>query len=133
MLDRLARRFKEEEDAHESFKRIIWPHGFLCRRCQSRRCRRIETRSLYVCCDCGFQHSLTAGTLMHRSRIPLSDWAIIIFLASRPEARNRFLSFAKGLGISQRHMRRLRTKLIGPQNISHYWFIRAFMADLEKP
>ena len=56
------------------FKRR-WPDGFVCPACGERRVAALKSRPrLYECLDCGRQTSITAGTAMHRSRLPLTTW-----------------------------------------------------------
>src|SRR5208283_3856337 len=56
------------------FKRR-WPDGFVCPVCDKRRMAALKSRPcLYECLDCGRQTSITAGTAMHRSRLPLTAW-----------------------------------------------------------
>jgi hypothetical protein len=56
------------------FKRR-WPEGFVCPACRKRRFATLKSRPrLYECLDCGRQTSVTAGTAMHRSRLPLTTW-----------------------------------------------------------
>jgi len=51
-----------------------WPDGFVCP-CGKRRAVALKSRPrLYECLDCGRQTSITAGTAMHRSKLPLTTW-----------------------------------------------------------
>ena len=52
-----------------------WPDGFVCPSCGKRRAVALKSRPrLYECLDCGRQTSITAGTAMHRSKLPLTTW-----------------------------------------------------------
>src|ERR1700730_4062164 len=52
-----------------------WPEGFVCRICGSRRYASLKSRAYtYECLDYGHQTSITAGTVMHRSHLPLTKW-----------------------------------------------------------
>jgi transposase-like protein len=52
-----------------------WPDGFICPGCGKRRAAVLKSRPrLYECLDCGRQTSITAGTAMHRSKLPLTAW-----------------------------------------------------------
>ena len=56
------------------FKRR-WPGGFACPPCGSGRAAALKSRAhTYECLDCGRQTSITAGTVMHRSKLPLTVW-----------------------------------------------------------
>src|SRR6516162_11154984 len=52
-----------------------WPDGFVCPSCGKRRAVGLKSRPrLHECLDCGRQTSVTAGTTMHRSKLPLTTW-----------------------------------------------------------
>src|SRR4249919_2578410 len=52
-----------------------WPGGFVCPRCDRDRMAALKSRAhTYECLDCGRQTSITAGTVMHRSKLPLTAW-----------------------------------------------------------
>ena len=52
-----------------------WPQGFVCPACGGARAALLKSRAhTYECLDCGRQTSITAGTVMHRSKLPLTVW-----------------------------------------------------------
>src|ERR1700732_2072623 len=52
-----------------------WPGGFACPACGAPRGVALNSRPrLFGCLDCGRQTSITAGTAMHRSKLPLTMW-----------------------------------------------------------
>ena len=52
-----------------------WSDGFVCPACGKGRFAVLKSRPrLYECVDCGRQTSITAGTAMHRSKLPLTTW-----------------------------------------------------------
>ena len=52
-----------------------WPDGFVCPACGSGRAAALKSRAYtYECYGCGRQTSITAGTAMHRTRLPLTAW-----------------------------------------------------------
>ena len=51
-----------------------WPDGFVCPRCDGRDSVRLRSRPLWECKSCGRQTSVTAGTVLHRTRMPLTTW-----------------------------------------------------------
>src|SRR6201984_637603 len=56
------------------FKRRC-PDGFVCPACGNRRVAALKSGPrLLGCLDCGRQTSVTAGTTMHRSKLPLTTW-----------------------------------------------------------
>ena len=54
------------------FKRR-WPDGFVCPSCGGNRAAALKSRAYtFECYGCGRQTSITAGTAMHRTRLPLT-------------------------------------------------------------
>ena len=52
-----------------------WSAGFVCPGCAGQRAAALQSRAYtYECLDCGRQTSVTAGTVMHRSKLPLTTW-----------------------------------------------------------
>ena len=52
-----------------------WSKGFVCPGCGEQRAAALKSRAYtYECLDCGRQTSATAGTVMHRSKLPLTTW-----------------------------------------------------------
>lgn len=77
------RRFATEEACASHLVKLRWPEGFCCPRCQHQRAYRIQRRrSLYQCAGCRYQVSLTAGTVFHKTRLPLQVWFWAIFLVA---------------------------------------------------
>ena len=59
--------------------KLRWPEGFLCPICSGEG-DFLQARKLFECRKCHRQTSATAGTIFHRSRIPLRKWFWAIFL-----------------------------------------------------
>ena len=76
-----------EEDCIRYFFHLKWPHGFRCPRCDHPHAGVIASRRLplYECRACHHQTSLTAGTVMEASRLPLFKWWTAMRLLSSPE------------------------------------------------
>ena len=52
-----------------------WPDGFVCPVCGKGRAAALKSRAYtYECSSCGRQTSITAGTAMHRTKLPLTTW-----------------------------------------------------------
>ena len=51
-----------------------------------------RTRHLYHCKACGYQASLTAGTVFHKTRTPLHKWFWMIWLMGRQKSGISMLS-----------------------------------------
>lgn len=51
-----------------------WPNGFVCPECGHDHACELKTRGLFQCARCRTQTSVTAGTIFHRTRLPLTKW-----------------------------------------------------------
>ncbi len=63
--------FPAEAACWKALRRLRWPHGFECPRCGHRKSYPIAGRRLEQCQSCCYQASLTAGTIFHKTRVPL--------------------------------------------------------------
>jgi transposase-like protein len=72
--------FPDENSCRAYLERLKWPDGFRCSRCGHKHGYRLKTRTLIECAGCGYQESLTAGTVMDNSKKPLQFWFLAIFL-----------------------------------------------------
>src|SRR3972149_3541595 len=75
--------FATEEACRKYLLSLRWPEGFVCPRCGGREAYDPPTRRLYQCKSCAYQVSPTAGTVMHRTRLPLLKWFWAIYLVGR--------------------------------------------------
>lgn len=52
-----------------------WPAGFACPACSGSKAWPLQTKAwTWECAACGKQTSVTAGTIMHHSKLPLTTW-----------------------------------------------------------
>ena len=74
-LSEFQKAFSDEASCVGFLFKRRWPDGFICPGCSERRAAVLKSRPrLYECLDCGRQTSITAGTAMHRSKLPLTAW-----------------------------------------------------------
>jgi hypothetical protein len=65
--------FADEEACRAYLVRLRWPDGFVCPSCSGKDAWP-TARAMFMCKSCGRQTSVTAGTVFHRSRLPLRTW-----------------------------------------------------------
>jgi transposase-like protein len=104
-------RFNSEENCETYLFQKRWPRGFCCSSCKHNKYYYISTRNLYECQECGHQVSLTAGTLMHKSKLPLSTWFWAIFLVVQDKRGRSALSLSQLLKLNYRTAWRLLHKI----------------------
>lgn len=112
------RLFATEEPCADYLHSIRWPEGFICPRCGSRLGYVLATRRVTECRN-GHQVSLTAGTGMHRSKLPLTVWFQAAYLVSTLTPGISGLPLQKQLGISRyetafQRLHKLRAALVAP-------------------
>lgn len=67
-------RFSTEEACHQYLAACRWPDGFVCPRCGNRWAYELVDLRRWQCTGCRHQVSLTAGTILHNTRTPLTVW-----------------------------------------------------------
>ena len=72
-LPELEKRFSSEEACREYIFIIRWHEGFTCPRCNGKTAWPMS-RGLWKCGACGYQASVTAGTIFQDSHLPLTIW-----------------------------------------------------------
>lgn len=68
-----AERFTTEKACVEYLFKIRWPEGYRCPQCGHDKAW-LTKRSLFHCSRCGFQASVTAGTIFQDTKMPLRLW-----------------------------------------------------------
>jgi transposase-like protein len=74
--------YHDDNAAREHLESVLWPHGPTCPRCNitGKRITKLQGKStrlgVYKCKDCRKPFSVTVGTIMERSHIPLSKWVM---------------------------------------------------------
>jgi predicted RNA-binding Zn-ribbon protein involved in translation (DUF1610 family) len=75
-----------EAQCHRRLERLRWPQGLACPSCGAGRISRFQARGktgkkrrLYTCLVCRYQFTVTAGTFLHHSHLPLKKWFAAIF------------------------------------------------------
>lgn len=87
--------FSRDEDCLDYLDWLRWPAGFVCPFCNSTNAG-WEKRQRYRCRGCRRQVSVTAGTIFHRSRIPLTLWFEVAWLMTTGKS-----------GVSAAHVHRI--------------------------
>ena len=76
----LLDKYKSDDECREALEEIRWPNGVACTRCGDMSVGEIPKRNQYQCHGCGYQFSVTSGTIMHDSRLPFRKWFMAIYL-----------------------------------------------------
>ena len=74
--------FSTEEACARYFYKLRWPEGFNCPKCGHGDAYELPRRKLQQCKGCGYQVSLTAGTIMHGTHLGFRHWFWAFYLMS---------------------------------------------------
>lgn len=93
--------FPDEDAARAWFERARWPDDPVCPACGCvGRAYRLTTVRRWECAECRRQFSVTAGTPMHRTHLPLLVWAQAIYLIVASSKGISAVKLAEMLGVS---------------------------------
>lgn len=93
-------RFPTEKACAEYLFAVKWPNGFVCPSCGHRHGYALNRPGRYQCAKCRRQTSLTAGTIMHHSHVPLKKWFLAMYLAVCDKRGISALALAGKIGVS---------------------------------
>jgi transposase-like protein len=77
-------KYTDEESCREKLFIMRWPNGFICPKCGSKEYGYHSGKKVNQCKGkyCRYQASLTAGTIMEHTRLPIRVWFWAIYLFS---------------------------------------------------
>ena len=79
LLD-LIDRFDCDEKCRDMLEYLRWPNGVCCTRCGDTDVLELEKHNRWHCRGCTYQFSVTSGTIMHDSHLPLRKWFLAIYM-----------------------------------------------------
>ena len=92
--------FGDEQKCGEQLSQQRWPEGFQCPRCGGPSRGYMAERQVHECALCAYQCSVTAGTIFHKTRTPLSSWFWAIYRMSHDKKGISAMQLAKEIGVS---------------------------------
>jgi transposase-like protein len=94
------RKFRSEAACWRHLFKLRWPSGFVCPVCGHEQFHDLPKRKLMQCKACAHQTSVTAGTVMHRTRTPLRKWFWAIYLFATDKRGMSALHLSKRIEVS---------------------------------
>src|SRR4051794_31761637 len=92
-----------EDEARAHIEAIRWPNGPACVHCGSTNVYRMEgkttRRGLLACRDCRGHFTVTVGTVMEDSRLPLATWLRAFHLVTSSKKGMSALQLQRNLGL----------------------------------
>ena len=113
------RLFPDDASCRAYLFRSRWPEGFRCPACGSGQATELPKRLLWQCVPCRHQVSITAGTVLHKTRTPLHLWFWAAYLTSTATPGISALQLQRQLGLSRYEtawmlLHKLRRAMVAP-------------------
>ena len=116
-----SRMFPSDKECAAYLYQIRWPKGFSCPRCGVLGGYPVPARKVVECSDpaCRYQCSLTAGTVLHRTKQSLYSWFWAAYLLTNLTPSISAKQFQEQLGIASYEtafcmLHKLRSALVAP-------------------
>lgn len=91
--------YATEDNCRAYLAKMRWPQGFVCPVCGGTHyC--VLSNGLYQCNHCHHQTSVTSGTVLHRSHVPLTKWFLAFYLVSQDKRGISAVRLADFLGVT---------------------------------
>ncbi len=113
-------RFASEEDCRRYLMACRWPDGFRCPRCGEPDAYGLTGRELLQCRACRHQTSVTAGTVLHRTHVPLRLWFAAAYLVTTHTPGFSAVQLQRQLGLARYEtawtmLHKLRRAMVRPE------------------
>ena len=89
-----------------------WAEGFVCPQCGGARHSFLRPRKLFQCSACGKQASATAGTIFHRTQLPLTSWFLAIYHMTQSKNSVAALELKRLIGVQYNSAWLMKQKLM---------------------
>jgi len=118
-LPEFMRQFPDEEAAMKWIVEARWPDGFDCPRCHHNAFYARTAKREFECGKCGYVVSVTAQTVMHKTRTPLVTWLLCAWIMVTDKRGVSAAQIERQLGL--RHetafqmLHKLRAAMVAPE------------------
>ena len=98
-LRALNQNYSTKEKCRELIRRIRWPHGVKCIRCQHTTCCWLNAQEKYECGKCHYQFSVTTNTIFHDTHLPLETWFLAVHILTQAKKGISSCQMQRTLGL----------------------------------
>ncbi len=92
--------FDTDKECRDALEQLRWPEGVRCPRCEGEKVYRAEPRKQFDCALCGYQFSVTSGTIFNDSHLPLPSWFAATYLICESKKGMSANQIKRTLGVS---------------------------------
>lgn len=113
-LNQFLENYGTEAQCEAVLEKARWPAGFVCPTCESKSYCRVQHGSVktFQCNRCHKQVTLTAGTIFHSTKLPLSRWFQALFFLTQTKTSISTLELMRQIGVCYRTAWRVKHKLM---------------------
>lgn len=99
----LIEKFGSEEKCRAYLEELRWPDGPVCPRCEKdTTVSKLYDRDQFECDSCRYQFSVTSGTVMHDTKLPLWKWFLAVYMIVEAKKGVSANQLKRTLGVSYR-------------------------------
>ncbi len=120
-LGTFMKEFSTEAKCREYMANLRWPGGFVCPKCGCRHAC-LLSNGRYQCAECRRQTSVTSGTVLHRTHMPLTQWFLAFYVASQDKRGISAVALMSMLGTTYKTAWYMLTRIhaaMGQRDKSH--------------
>jgi predicted RNA-binding Zn-ribbon protein involved in translation (DUF1610 family)/transposase-like protein len=134
-LTEFQKEFRDEASCAAFLFERRWPDGFVCPVCGNGRAAALRSRAYtFECSNCGRQTSITAGTALHRTKLPLTVWFWAAHLMSTHSNGMSARQLEDQLGLTYRTAwlltQKLRRSMVDPDRESLEGVVEVDQAEI---
>lgn len=113
-LSKFLSHYGTEQQCQSALMKARWPGGFACPVCGATQHSTFERmgQRIWQCSVCRRQTSLTAGTVLAGSKLPLRTWLLAMFLLTQSKNNISALELMRQLGVCYRSAWLIKHKLM---------------------
>ena len=121
-LVNLIEDFRSEDKCRDYLEALRWPNGVQCPRCKHETTiSEIKDRNQYECDSCRYQFSVTSGTIMHDTHLPLWKWFLAVYMIVESKKAVSANQIKRMIGVSYKTAwylcHRIREALLQPTSL----------------
>jgi len=94
----MLKKYSTDEKCREILTKLRWPEGVRCPRCKENAVCYLADRKQFEC-SCGYQFSVTSGTVFNDSHLPLETWFAATYLLCEAKKGMSACQIQRTLGI----------------------------------
>ena len=113
-LGTFMKQFSTEAQCRKYLADLRWKSGYVCPKCGCRHAYRLAN-GRYQCAKCRHQVSVTAGTVLHKTHMPLTQWFLAFYFVCQDKRGISAVQLAAMIGTTYKTawfmLRRIRTAM----------------------